>query len=238
MSIWIQGLGAAVEIVGAPADDALWHPWQRCVVPAPVGAVVAEPISYSPTISPSALTQEVTRRLISARAGQILLFHAGAVSHPLTGATLVFVGKGGTGKTTLSRLLGRQYGYLTDETAAITADRRVLPYPKPLSLITPGVVGKVETSPEDLELLAAHPNPRVARLVLLDRDGTARPRAEKLDLLAGVAALTAQSSSLSKMDRGLHQMADLLRMIGPAQRWRYRDSEDLWPLVTKAIGRP
>lgn len=41
--------------------------------------------------------------LISTQTGRLLMFHAGAVAHPVIGRSLVFIAEGGTGKTTLAR---------------------------------------------------------------------------------------------------------------------------------------
>lgn len=64
-------------------------------------------------------TQDITRALIAAQIGTLLMLHAGAVSDPVTGRSLVYVAAGGTGKTTLTRRLGQRFGYLTDETVGI-----------------------------------------------------------------------------------------------------------------------
>lgn len=47
------------------------------------------------------------------------MLHAGAVCHPDTSSSIAYAAPGGTGKTTLTRVLGRRYGYLTDETVGI-----------------------------------------------------------------------------------------------------------------------
>ena len=82
----------------------------------------------------SGITQQVTRAAIEARAGQLLMFHAGALCDLDTGATIAFVAPGGTGKTTLVRTLGPGRGYVTDETVGVRARRGIEPYCKPLSV--------------------------------------------------------------------------------------------------------
>lgn len=184
-------------------------------------------------------TQLITRALLAAQVGRLLLFHAGAVSHPETGQTLVFVAEGGTGKTTLARTLGRHYGYLTDESVGIDAEHRVLAYPKPLSLRTPTGWPKKETSPDALGLLQAHPEPRVAKVILLARDHTlTSPIATELGLLDAIAALGPQSSSLYRLPRGLHSCAELLEATGGALEVRYAEAEELLPLAADLIGAP
>ncbi len=182
-------------------------------------------------------TQAITYALIRAQAGRALMFHAGAVSHPTTGKTLVYVAEGGTGKTTLSRTLGRRYGYLTDETVAIDADNTVLPYPKPLSVRTGKGWPKVETSPDSLRLAEVRETPVVARVIILDRDpDLTDPEITELPLLEAIARLTPQSSSLYALPRGLHRCADLIADTGPVMQIRYAEAESLIPLAADLIG--
>ena len=81
----------------------------------------------------------------------------------------MFVAPSGTGKTTLACLLGRSFGYLTDETVGIDPPSgRILPYPKPLSVrISPEK--RRELSADELGLRAVPADPTVARLVVLLR---------------------------------------------------------------------
>ena len=129
----LHGLGCSVEVrcsgdAAAPLLEALRAAWSRCLVADGRG----EPRAANPVEARlddegdlahrlMATTQTVTRALIAAQAGHLLMVHAGAVGHPLTGVSLVYVAPGGTGKTTLSRRLGQSYGYLTDETVGMDA---------------------------------------------------------------------------------------------------------------------
>jgi len=74
-------------------------------------------------------TQEVTQRLIAARIGRLLLLQAGAVSHSITGQSLVSVAPGETENPTLGCVLGRTLGYLTDENVGINDSGRIRPCP-------------------------------------------------------------------------------------------------------------
>lgn len=260
----MAGLGASLEleVTGSRADEfaaQLRDAWRRCLdQPADV---VAEPVTVSldDTGAEGRLvrgsgvltsddadrlmihaTQSVTGSLIAARAGSLVMLHAGAVTHPGTGASLVYVAGGGTGKTTLTRVLGRHYGYLTDETVGIDAERRILPYPKPLSIrVQPGHVHKHEFSPDSLGLLAAHPNPWVAKVILLERsDHHGAPEVTELDTIEAITGLVPQSSSLSRLDGGLHRCADLLDTTGGGLRVRYAEAESLLDLAADLIGEP
>lgn len=184
-------------------------------------------------------TQSITGAAITAQAGHLLMFHAGAVSHPSTGAGLVFVAPGGTGKTTLSRTLGQRYGYLSDETVGVDRAGRILPYPKPLSIrAKPAAPHKHEFSPDELGLGTAHPKPQVARIILLERSDhhVDEPEITELPLLDAIAALAPETSSLSALDRGLAFCADLIERTGPVLRVRYAEAETIIPLAAELIG--
>ena len=174
--------------------DAATRAWSRCFADG-TPSRTAEPLVVQPPPQTDGsalastlqyLTQTVTRHLIAAQTGHLLMMHAGAVSHPDTGASLVFVAPSGTGKTTLARLLGRSYGFLTDETVGIEPTTgRVHPYPKPLSLVPADGGAKLETSPDDLGLCRSHPSPTVARIIILSRPAgfNGAPRAAELGTL-------------------------------------------------------
>ena len=84
-------------------------------------------VALHPGSSMESATQEITRAFIEQRQGQLLMFHAGAVADPTTGRSLVYVAPGGTGKSTLTTKLGREFGYLTDETVGIAPATRRIP---------------------------------------------------------------------------------------------------------------
>jgi len=243
-----------VEVAGPRAGelgDAVAHAWSRCLAPRgdevdgePVSVILDEPGTRPPgppdavrgdDLAPllQSLTQRVTVAKIKAQSGRRLMLHAGALSHPVTGASLVFVAPGGTGKTTLARRLGRHLGYLTDETAALSPDGRLHPYEKPLSIRPPAFAGtKVETSPDDLALLGAHPAPFVRQLVLLRREADrAQPALKRLSLFDAITDLTRETSALSRLPRPLHLLADLLGALPPVVRLHYAEAEDVAVLL-------
>lgn len=231
---------AAADI--KPADPAVPATSGSPAAPArpddPAGHGVPDPDPVDGTRLDAVLqhvTQAVTRSFIAAQAGRLLMLHAGACAHPETGAAVVYVAPGGTGKTTLSRVLGQSLGYLTDETVGITRTGRIRPYQKPLSIRTGGFAApKAETSPDALGLVAAPADPWLRRIVLLDRsdDHTGAPLCEELDIADAIIALAPETSSLSSLDRPLHLVADLLATTGPVLRWRYREATDLAPILT------
>lgn len=245
----LHGLGAVVEVTctgdaGAELSAAMRGPWSRCLVEPVVqsGELTSgevPPVEAAPLavrLDDRALlaktlmltTQDVTRELIGARAGELLMFHAGAVSDPVSGRSVVYVARGGTGKTTLSRLLGQRLGYLTDETVGIDAAGVIHPYPKPLSVRRSDEPDlKDELSPDELGLLPAPAEPRLTRLVLLERDATTQgARLEELPFMDAVFGLTEQSSALPTLPRPLHRLADTIDRSGPVLRVRYSEAAD------------
>jgi hypothetical protein len=78
----------------------------------------------------------------TARTGDFLLVHAGAVVTP-TGEGILFPGESGSGKTSLVTELVRQgFGYLSDEFGAIDpVTRKLYPCPRPLAL-KPGMFAR------------------------------------------------------------------------------------------------
>ena len=185
------------------------------------------------------LTQQVTRAVIEAQAGRVLLLHAGALADPRTGASIVYVAPGGTGKTTLSRVLGPELAYLTDETVAITAAGAILPYAKPLSIRRDPHDGvKDETGPTALGLRLPDVTPWVAGVVILRRDQDARGvSVEQVDVLDALVKLAPESSSLARLPRALHRIAHLLESTGGLQLLCYDEALTLRSTVLQITGR-
>lgn len=262
-SLALRGLGVDVvlEVSGDRAKELegrLRAVWSRCLAGDPSGPPQlvarlldedsANPESLNRMDSELAsrnlllllerISQIVTLELIKLRAGEVLMFHAGAVSHPVTGRSLVYVAESRTGKTTLSQVLGSAYGYLTDETVAVDEELRILPYPKPLSVRSVDLRERKETSPDELRLVPAHSEPRVERLVYLKRhpDADMEPRVQELDLFDAIELLTPQTSSLGIMDQGLHRLADLIERTGPVLQIDYSEAETLLPVAASLIG--
>lgn len=261
-ALTIAGIGAQVTLrLGGSRQEELTESlraaWSRCLHQSrgphaeTVGATLHaageptpstdDPLVVAGSDAPSLLTQltqTVTRALIRAQAGRLLMLHAGAVSHPGSGRSLVFVAAGGTGKTTLTKLLGSAYGYLTDETVAIDAGDRILPYPKPLSVRGAEGYPKREYSPDHLGLRLAHGAPTVGRVLLLERDDNhvGAPDVQEVGLLDGIELLAPQISALYALPRGLQRLAHLRETTGPLLRVRYAEATSLRGLAAELIG--
>ncbi len=245
----VEALGASLVIeVEDPRLRALaQRAWSACqtspvenavVVRAPSVRADAEPREIAAALQE--LTQLVTREAITARAGQLTMFHAGALCDRSSGAAIAMVAPGGTGKTTVVRTLGPGRGYVSDETVGVAADLTIATYCKPLSVRRPDTPElKDELAPEELGLSAPTVRPWLAGMVLLRRD---LPRGadvviEPVDVLDALALLAPETSSLSLFERPLHHLADLLDSVGGLRRVRYHDAADLEPVVSDVLGR-
>ncbi|HEX5968675.1 MAG TPA: hypothetical protein VFY88_09375 [Intrasporangium sp.] len=258
----LHALGARVRVDlrgAAPVlVDEFHRAWRRCLAPSPRSAMSGEldagtvdMSGEAAHVSPDASrdvaaraltrsTQRITAALIAAQAGRLLMLHAGALCHPDTGASVVYVAPGGTGKTTLSRALGGEFAYLTDETVGITEDRRILPYPKPLTLRGPsGGRAKVEHAPDDLGLQEPRADPWVAGVVLIRRDPSmVGVSVEPLDLAEALLLLAPEASSLARLERPLHRLAALGHATGGFRLVRYAEAAELDELVRDTVGGP
>ena len=232
----IHALGTSVRVeVGEAIDRQEFNlAWSRCLL-GEAGGDGANTSGDDGLVvtgqgSMTQLTQLITQELISRRRGQLLMLHAGAVCHPDSGASIAYVAPGGTGKTTLTRTLGRRYGYLTDETVGIEPRTwEIRPYPKPLSTRTPdGGYPKSELGPDELGLLPAHPRPRLATLALLRRTpGRTEADISRMDLFDAVTTLVPETSSLPTLDEPLHLLADLYDELGGFWMLEFGESEQL-----------
>jgi hypothetical protein len=183
------------------------------------------------------LSPAVTVRAIDARAGELVMLHAAALADPDTGRTAVLVAASGTGKTTASRILGKRFVYLSDETAAVAPDGTVLPYRKPLSIIESGPL-KTQVAPSALGLLTTDRECRLAAVLVLDRapyhEGA--PVVSPLETVDAIAAIAPQSSYLPSTPRPLHRLADLLHGAGGAHFVTYAEAADLEDVLARLLG--
>ena len=263
LSAVVDAFGVAVEVVvhGDRADevlDRLHELWEFCRPSAEAAAEVSTRVVFDsdPAVVQQAqaagdvsradlddllqvLTQRITLSAIDARAGECLMLHAACLADRETGAAAAFVAPGGTGKTTLVRVLGPGRWYVTDETTVVLADRTVVPYPKPLSIRrTPTSLLKDETAPSALALEPPATAVRLAALCLLERtdahDGA--PQVDMLGTLDALVALVPQTSHLPEMALPLQGLAALCESLGGVHRVTYRESADLAAWLDELLG--
>ena len=224
MGIAINGDGAA-ELTTMAVEA-----WERCLVDAPAsegahqvqvlirpGAMASRSATVvsAPTLEAAMemLSQSVTLAGVTKSAGDLLMLHAAGLADPATGRTAVLVGPSGMGKSTATRALGREWGYVSDETVAVTAAGDIVSYPKPLSLIEDGR-WKRQASPSSLGLLVAPETLRPACVVLLNRRDEGNGSVREVPLTEAVARAAEQSSFLGHLERPLQRIAAVVREAG------------------------
>jgi hypothetical protein len=185
------------------------------------------------------LSPVITKTAITARAGSMLMFHACALADADTGATVLLFGPSGAGKTTVARTLGRDLCYLSDETAGVRDDLTVVPYPKPLSILSPGSPVKEQVPAARLGLRPTGPGPfRVRAVVQLSRQPPgAGVEVERIPTVDGITELVAQSSYSRLLERPLHRLAALAHDVGGIVRVTYSEAAELQPAVADLMAR-
>lgn len=181
------------------------------------------------------LTSRITVAMIEQLVGSGVMLHSAVIGDPESKRALALVGVSGSGKTTASRFLGSKLAYLTDETAIISDEGFVTPYPKPLSVIVDPNAPKEQQNPVEAGLNVVDPEDRgykLTRIVLISRDEQAKePRLERVPLHEALVFLSEQSSGLAKHPEGVVSLAKLVERCGGVWRLVYSEVEDTLPLV-------
>ena len=188
----------------------------------------------------SDLTSAVTLAGITAGRGDLVMLHAAALADGKTGRAVALVGRSGMGKTTATRRLGAALGYVTDETVAVDGSGKIVPYPKPLSLIVEDPTApKHQISPDDLGLLVAPAAATLALIVLLDRNPDATvPKVTPLSHGEAMVELAPHTSSLSEVRQPVSRLCAILDATGGAVRVTYSEAGDLAAVLPGLLERP
>ncbi len=245
-NLLIDAIGTVIEIDGSALTDGGWaaveRAWSGAGVVSGVAADPSATVAAHGTVTTesmlASLSIDVTLAALEQRAGEILMLHAAGLATD-EGRVVVLVGPSGRGKTTASRVLGRDFGYVSDESVGIEADGTVLPYRKPLSLIEDHDYLKAQRSPKELGLRPLADRPlRVAALVLIERDaGVAEPRVERLDPAEGIVGLAQQASYLGRLPHPLRTLSSHVAAVGGVHRVTYSDAATLAPAIAQLAGR-
>lgn len=241
----INALGARIRMIFEDdlddrTIDAIRASWRGACVPYDEAIEPDDTIRVAAAADPELLAETLTVRVTLAalglRSGEMLMFHACGVADE-SGRVAAFVGPSGRGKTTLSRALGAQHGYVSDETIAVSAeDLSVVPYRKPLSVVREGRP-KEQVSPDaaGLKPLSDAPLTLVA-LVLIVRDAAhSAPSIERLAFPEAIAELAPQMSYLAEMPRPLQTVAALCDRLGGVVRLTYPDASTVPPILSQLV---
>ncbi|MCV7704477.1 PqqD family peptide modification chaperone [Micrococcus luteus] len=242
------GLGHVV-LAGLEGDERaeVVQAWSRCApTTEPAGSATVPDARRAPDGTGSwkgfheQLVHTATTAAIEAGRGTHLMFHAACLADPDSGAGVVLAAASGTGKTTATRTLGRHYAYLTDETAIIAPeDLTITPFPKPLSLLgADGRRPKRQAGPDELGLGPTR-GATLRCIAVLDRvrepEGDVTARSEPMPLADALTELVPQTSSLSRLPRGLVTLCRTLDRLGGARRLVYAEAADLRPVVDELL---
>ena len=184
------------------------------------------------------LSPRITAEIIGRNAGELLMLHAAGLAEPDSGRAVALVAASGTGKTTATRTLGRELGYLSDETVAMRPDRVVVPYPKPLSVLESADSHiKTQLAASTLGLLPAPRESVLSAVLLLTRDPSAHTvSVQPIRTVQALAHLAPQISYLARLPRPLHRVAETLDDVGGLQHVTYREAAELRGLVHDLLG--
>ena len=256
-----MGCRWVLDLSALPPDDrsAMVRRWSRCIAlagepsspviddtevsirPRPPGnhddPAATDVLTHTEDGLPYDLSRAITLRSITRLTGQALKLHAAALTDQQARA-IVLVAPSGTGKSTASAALGRDLGYVTDESVVILRDGRIAPYPKPPSLIVdPDNRGhKQEVSPDDHGLGPTPPAPVVHGLLTLTRSDEARPpRIEPVDLIDHLLTILPETSSIAALPGGLARLAEIASLGGGPARLVYAEIGDCAHLVASHL---
>ncbi|MCI0157503.1 PqqD family peptide modification chaperone [Leifsonia shinshuensis] len=247
----VLGVGLRVQVAGmSPADFRRlrdqWarlpgHPGRSATISAVLGDFTAGTDVWGPDFDTLcvALRQAVNLRAIESRQKDLLLLHAAGLADPATGDVIALIGPSGAGKTTAASTLGTILGYVSDETVAVDADGRVLPFPKPLAVKQGTGSIKRIVGPDALGLRDVRAPLRLARIALLDRrEESVPPTITTLGLDEALAGIIEQTSYFASLPCALQRLDAVVRVSGGVHLIRYQHAADLIGPVSELLRRP
>jgi hypothetical protein len=181
----------------------------------------------------------ITNAAIDNAPGSLLLLHAGAVAHPISGAVIGLMGISGAGKTTATRMLAQTLGYVTDETLAVNVDDfSVVAYPKPLAIVNvdrPYL--KHQRGPTELGLTTSVKKLWLAQILVVNRvpSHAGEPVISDLTPLEVLRYVVPQVSNLARRSRPVRDLLRVLNLGAGIQLLTYRDAADLPDFMRKRL---
>ncbi|SDB80076.1 hypothetical protein GA0111570_101351 [Raineyella antarctica] len=227
----------------AATRDALAQQWSRCLAPSDAEAIETDAGDTGDFLERDGygLASQLTLQAIERAMGERLMFHAAGLA-TRQGDVVALVAPSGTGKTTAARTLcADAFGYVTDETVSvgIGAEPDVLPYPKPLSVVTEQNGRKAQHGPDELGLAPTPSHLRLTRLVLLDRhEEPTVPSLSPVDLLDGLLEASQQISALSALPDPLQVLCRTVDRCHGVVRLSYSDIAETTDLLTDLAATP
>lgn len=186
----------------------------------------------------SNLSTRVTLRGIELSRGESLMLHAAGIALP-DGRVVAFVAPSGSGKTTLSSVLGKRFGYVSDETVLVERDLTVKPYRKPLSVIRDPEQPrrKTQISPDEIGLKQLPEAPlKLAAIVLFYRDeDNQEATVEAVPLPDAVQDLSGQISYFGDIPDSVAMLASIVEKTGGIRVLKYREAEEVVDLVDEIL---
>lgn len=182
------------------------------------------------------LTSRLTLWGIDDARRRLLMLHALGLSDE-QGRVAILAAPSGTGKTTFARTGGADLGYVTDETVAITPEGRIVPYPKPLSVIEQPGRPKVQIGPDAVGLRRPPQTAlRPTLLVMLDRqEEPTEPRLEPMEPADALVALMPQISYVADTPGRLAAVVRAIERCGGMRRLVYAEAAEALPVVRRAL---
>jgi len=234
---FVDAMGRIVQVTfgpeaGSSLRSQVYQAWSGAFSEESVpDAVVEAPVMDTDERVLEALSSGVTLALLAKNKGTFLTFHAAGLALE-DGRVVAMVGPSGRGKTTVSRTLGKNYGYVSDETIAVDASGRVYPYRKPLSVVQKGGP-KRQVSPSEAGLRELPEKPlRLTGLVLLNRDPDAPGLSvDMVPLIEAMTGLLSEMSYMTSFDDPLTRLASLCESVGGVRRLTYSDVSQLEGVV-------
>lgn len=246
----INALRGALDVSGLSEDETnlVLEAWSRCdarvITAAEAAAIPANQVlrrddADSWNVFHEHLVYKATSTAIISGKGDLLMFHGAALKDPDSSKTFVLVAESGGGKTTATRELGKSFEYLTDETVGVDTELSISQFPKPLSVLEGDMVRpKVQYGPDSLGLLEPTGPASLSVICLLHRDKSGESTgasAERIPTTEAIALIAPQTSSLSRLDRGLVRLCEAIDSTGGVLRLHYSEARDLSRLMSDVL---